>query len=384
MSHVSAPPGWGCRLIREAATYRDGVISILDRRRYPLDVVRVDCRSVEEAAAAIEQMVTQSAGPARVAAYAMCLAAREPAANGETRARHLADAATRLVDTRPTNDQIANVVNEIRAFASAAPGGGTEEEILGFLESRWRARDAELRLLGSSGADVVPPTGRVLTHCWAEHGLIAVLEACIARGDHPGVYCTETRPYLQGARLTASSVMELGLEATVVTDGMAPWLMAQGMVDVVVVGADRVAADGSVVNKIGTLSVALGAKHAGIPFYACIVEPDLSVATGSQVAIEARDPAEVLSCLGVRTAAPGSHGWYPAFDVTPAELVTGLITPRGVLAPPDLAGAFDDTSRSVAGGAPANAAADRLQSSRLTRRSGACASPPTRRRARPR
>ena len=125
MSHVSAPPGWGCRLIREAATYRDGVISILDRRRYPLDVVRVDCRSVEEAAAAIEQMVTQSAGPARVAAYAMCLAAREPAANGETRARHLADAATRLVDTRPTNDQIANVVNEIRAFASAAPGGGT-------------------------------------------------------------------------------------------------------------------------------------------------------------------------------------------------------------------------------------------------------------------
>lgn len=341
---MSASVGSRCRLIREAATYRDGVLSILDRRTFPFEVAHVDCRTVEEAAVAIEQMVTQSAGPARVAAYAMCLAARAPAPGPAARARLLGDAATRLIATRPTNDQIAKTVTEICEHATRAPGGGTEAEILDLVERRFDDQDAELRRLGASGGEVVPRTGHVLTHCWAEHGLIAVLEACIERGDRPDVYCTETRPYLQGARLTAASVMDLGLEATVVTDGMAPWLMAQGRVDAVIVGADRVAADGSVVNKVGTLSVALGARHAGVPFYACIVEPDLSVVTGGEVEIEARDPGEVLHCMGSRTAAPGAHGDYPAFDVTPAELVTGLITPLGVIAPEDLARAFGDAA----------------------------------------
>lgn len=350
---MSTPVGSGCRVIREAATYRDGVITVLDRRTYPFEVAHVECTTVEEAALAIEQMVTQSTGPARVAAYAMCLAARAHMADVATRRRRLADAAARLIATRPTNDQIARTVNAIVAMASEAPGGGTEEEIHRFVEARWLEEDAQLRRLGRSGSEVVPGTGHVLTHCWAEHGLIAVLEACIARGGKPAVTCTETRPYLQGARLTASSVMELGLDATVVTDGMAAWLLSQGGIDAVIVGADRVAADGSVVNKVGTLSVALGAMHAGVPFYACIGEPDLSVATGDDVAIEVRDPEEVLSCSGSRTAAPGARGYYPAFDVTPAGLVTGLITPRGVIAPGELADAFTGDVHADARGAGA-------------------------------
>ena len=324
-------------LIEESVLLEPDRVRILDRRVFPFEKKFVDCRTVEEVARAIEEMVTQSGGPFFAAGAALVLAAREAERDPSTerRAEAIGRAGRRLVATRPTNDQIAHMVEKVAGAArqsAARPGFGAAVEAE--VRALWEERRARSRALGANCATVLADGDSVLTHCWGEAAIVESLAAAQRQGKRLKVVCTETRPYLQGARLTAHSVAELGIDVTVITDNMAAHAMAQGMVTKFVTASDRVAMSGHVVNKVGTYLIAIAAHRHAIPFYALAQAPDRSAATGAEIPIEMRDPEESLTCMGMRTASPlVRHGWYPAFDVTPPDLVTGIVTSRGVFAP---------------------------------------------------
>lgn len=199
------------------------------------------------------------------------------------------------------------------------------------------------RKIGRYGAELVPPGARILTHCNA--GAIAtggygtalgVVRAAHAKGNVEMVYCDETRPLLQGARLTAWELVKDGIPATLITDNMAASLMAQGKIDMVFLGCDRMARNGDFANKIGTYGVAVLANYHGIPFYTVLPSStiDMSIPDGKHIVIEQRDPNEVTHFAGVQTAPEGVEVYNPAFDVTPHQLLTGIVTEKGVIHPP--------------------------------------------------
>jgi methylthioribose-1-phosphate isomerase len=203
--------------------------------------------------------------------------------------------------------------------------------------------EAACRKIGELGAPLVPPRARILTHCnagalaTAGYGTaLGVVRAAFESGNPISVYADETRPFLQGARLTAWELHRDGIPVTILTDGMAGWLMARGEIACVVVGADRIAANGDVANKIGTYALAVLAAHHGIPFY--VAAPwstvDLDTPDGTAIPIEERGADEVVTIAGQRIAPQGVHARYPAFDVTPAALVGAIVTERGVVRRP--------------------------------------------------
>ncbi|WP_026877419.1 s-methyl-5-thioribose-1-phosphate isomerase [Jiangella gansuensis] len=321
-----------------------GSVAVLDRRVFPAETSWVTCRTPQDVAAAIRDMVTQSSGPAYAAAAGMALAAHQAAGLPLADARdRLAAAGAALATARPTNSHPRIVVEGILAATAAA--GSTDELVEAAVDAA-RAADDEYRsrsrALGAAAADLLPDGVRVLTHCWMDGYLIELVRAAHERGRRYRWVATETRPYLQGARLTAHTLAELGQDVTLITDSMAAAALAPdstlGRVDALVTAADRVAMDGSVANKVGTLGLAAAARHFGVPFYALVQAPDPTTATGADIVVEERDPAEVFATLGRRTASPLlSQAWYPAFDVTPPELVTRIVTDRGPFAPDRLA-----------------------------------------------
>lgn len=333
--------------------YEDGEVRILDRRAYPFERSFVRCTTVEEVARAIETMVTQSHGPGPTAGYGMALAAR--AARGDSAARQreaLAAAARRLVATRPTNGGIRIVVAAmlevaIRALvdggdaAAGAEGLDAEAAILAAMDGWWARDLAASRAIGRAGAPLIADGDRILTHCWGDAPIVHVLREARLAGRHFEAVCTETRPYLQGARLTADAIAELGVPVTLITDGMPAALMSRGGIATFFAGADRVTMDGHWVNKVGTLGIAIAAARFGVPAYAVGYAPDPAAPDPSSVVIEERDPEEVLHCRGIRTATERAVGFYPAFDVTPPDLVTGFVFERGVFAPGEVAGYYD-------------------------------------------
>jgi methylthioribose-1-phosphate isomerase len=240
------------------------------------------------------------------------------------------EAARRLVATRPTNNGIRDVVAELLAVAEA---GGDVEAAAAELAERYRAG---YRALGEHAAPLIPDGATVLTHCWADAYLTETVAAVLRSGKRIAAICTETRPYLQGARLTAESLAEMGVPTRLITDGMAAHLMSRGEVTTFVTGADRVTMDGAVVNKIGTLQIAVAAQAFGVPFVALVQAPDRHAATADDVELEDRDGDEVLHCLGRRTASTRVTGVYPAFDVTPPRFVSVVVTDRGRFAPADV------------------------------------------------
>jgi len=312
-------------LVGESVVVEPDAVRILDRRVFPFERVWVTCRDVEDVATAIEDMVTQSLGPPFAAAGGMVLAAR----SGGVEA--VREAARRLVATRPTNNGIRDVVAELLAVAEA---GGDVERAAGALTERYRAG---YRALGEHAAPLIPDGATVLTHCWADAYLTETVAAVLRAGKRIQAICTETRPYLQGARLTAESLAEMGVPTRLITDGMAAHLMSRGEVSTFVTGADRVTMDGAVVNKIGTLQIAVAAQAFGVPFVALVQAPDRQAATADDVELEDRDGEEVLHVLGRRTASSRVTGVYPAFDVTPPRFVSVVVTDRGRFAPADVA-----------------------------------------------
>ncbi|MFR9729816.1 s-methyl-5-thioribose-1-phosphate isomerase [Saccharopolyspora sp. MS10] len=322
----------------------DGV-HLLDRRVFPFERTWVRARDLEQVARAIEDMVTQSSGPYFAALWGMALAARHAAADEPGRVRErLTAAAERLIATRPTNDHPRIAVSWVLAEVDAARARGEDspEQLAAAALAGARAGDADYRArsraMGEAAAALLPDRARVLTHCWGDLYLTETVAAAQRAGKQLEFCCTETRPYLQGARLTAETLAEMGVPTTLITDGMGAALFSAGEIDALITASDRITLDGHVINKVGTLQLAVAAHAFGVPFHALCHGPDPRAATGSDVPIEHRDGDEVLHTLGRRTASERVRGRYPAFDVTPPRFVTTVVTDRGPFAPDALAG----------------------------------------------
>ena len=302
--------------------WRDGVIRMIDQRRLPGELAFLDVATVAELCDAIVTMAVRGAPALGVAgAMGVALAA--------SRGEDLDAAARRISGTRPTAVNLAWGVERARVAADPVA------------EARTMAvEDVERnRRLGAHGAALLPPGARVLTHCNA--GALACAGFGTALGvirsaDVAHVFVDETRPVLQGARLTAWELQRLGIPMTVVADVLAGTLLAEGSVDCVVVGADRIAANGDVANKVGTYPLAVLAAHHGVPFYVAAPTStiDRACPTGAAIPVERRPAAEVLELAGRRVAPAGTAADNRAFDVTPAALVTAIVTEAGVARPP--------------------------------------------------
>lgn len=333
----------------ETLRWRDARLELLDQRRLPGGVEYVTCASAEEVAQAIRAMAVRGA-PAIGCAAAFGIALEGLRLAGQGRPAFdaaLAQAFDVLAQSRPTAVNLFWALERMRRVWKQAGERPSEAIAAALLEEAQRifAEDLQINLaIGERGAALVPHGARILTHCnagalaTAGHGTaLGVIRSARAQGKEVSVIATETRPFLQGARLTAWEMVQEGIPVTLVTDSAVGHLMSRGEVDLVVVGADRVAANGDVANKIGTYTVAVLARRHGIPFYvACPLSTiDRSLAEGSAIPIEERPAEEVLGYGECRWASQGVEARNPAFDVTPADLVTGLITEKGVIAPPD-------------------------------------------------
>jgi methylthioribose-1-phosphate isomerase len=315
--------------------WRKGAVRLLDQRALPGRVRFLNCRTVDELRAAIASLAVRGAPALGAAgAYGVALAARTLPTKRQVRA-----AARRIARERPTAVNLAWGVE--RALAAYEEGGTAGA----LAEAERIARDdvARNRAMGAHGALLVPVGGTVLTHCntgslaTVGYGTaLGVVRAAHEQRRRPRVLADETRPLLQGARLTMWELERLGVPSALLPDGAAASLMARGEVDVVLVGADRIAANGDVANKIGTYALALAARHHQIPFYVAAPTStiDLATASGDAIRIEERDPSEVTHAGGVLIAPAGATARNPAFDVTPARLVTAIVTEVGIARPP--------------------------------------------------
>jgi methylthioribose-1-phosphate isomerase len=326
-------------------------LAILDQRELPGREVVLECRTVEEVRAAIVGLAVRGAPVLGItAAHALALVAARSGARGPRGLlRELERAGRSLVGARPTAVNVSWAVDRVLAAARAgcAAPGASVSGVRALLEAEAdlieREDAAACEAIGRNGQALVPDGGNVLTHC--NTGMLCtggigtaqgVILAAHRAGKRIHVWVDETRPVWQGARLTAWELGRLGVPRTLVADAAAGSLMAAGKVDLVVVGADRVAADGSVANKVGTYALAVLARHHRVPFYvaAPLSTIDPGTASGSDIRIEERDPAEVTAPRGVRVAEPGTPAANPAFDVTPPGLVTAIVTERGVVRNP--------------------------------------------------
>jgi len=327
----------------------DAVVMI-DQRKLPGTEVYVSCKTAQEVAKAIKTMVIRGAPAIGVAAaMGIALGMRRSKATGTKQfATEFQKICDLMAATRPTAVNLFWAIERMKKiFADAAQGGCSVDEIKQRLEDEARRiHDADVescRAMGAFGAALVPDTARILTHCnagalaTAGYGTaLGVIRAAVEQGKNIAVLADETRPFLQGARLTAWELLKDGIDTTVITDNMAGSMMRLGHVDLVVVGADRIAANGDVANKIGTYGVAVLAREHGIPFYvaAPLSSIDLDTPDGSHIPIEERNPREVTHVGPNRLTPEGARIRNPAFDVTPAKFVTAIITERGVVRAP--------------------------------------------------
>ncbi len=327
------------------AWYDDGVVKILDRRIYPNTVKFVVCKSYREVAQAITDMVTQSAGPYSAAPMGMALAAHEcEGLSIEERIKFLENAAFVISNARPTTKKRLEIctARSLRAARCAAnEGNDITEAVFNDAVAQNEDRYTSINKTANNLVDLFPNSGTIMTQCFAETALALMLRVCNERGKHIKLFCPETRPYFQGSRLTATVAHDMGFDVTVITDNMPAYVMAKEGVDVFTSAADAICMDGSIINKVGTYQIAIAAKYHNIPYYVTGA-PDRDHIDGKSVVIEQRDPEYVLQAMGVRTAEQGVKGYYPSFDLTPPELVTGVVTDYGVYKPTELAKYFED------------------------------------------
>ena len=315
--------------------WSDGAVRLIDQTQLPHEVVVLETRDVDELVGHIKVLAVRGAMALGVAgALGMAMAAVAAREQGADLDQALDSAAQRLAGARPT---AVNLGYGVRAVQAARAAGA---DVDGLVAAALAVRDEDIaanEAIGRAGAARLAGSRRILTHCNA--GALAGVEQGTALGViaelHRAsplemVYVCETRPLMQGSRLTAWELGRAGIPHRVIVDSAAAGLIVSGAVDAVVVGADRIAANGDVANKVGTLGHALAARHAGIPFVVAAPEStiDPSTLSGQDIPIELRDDAEVLCIAGTRVGAPGSVGLNPAFDVTPASLVTALVTER--------------------------------------------------------
>jgi len=311
--------------------FEDGALHLLDQRRLPAKVEIVQARTARETAQAIREMVVRGA-PAIgcAAAYGLALAAR----SGED----FAEARRALLDSRPTAVNLRWAVERLSAVQPRTFEALREEA------DRVLAEDlAACRAIGRHGAALVPDGRGILTHCnagglaTAGYGTaLGVVRAALEAGKKCAVFADETRPWLQGARLTAWELLQDGIPVTLLPDAAAASLLSGGRIGCVVVGADRIARNGDTANKVGTYPLALAAAAAQVPFFVAAPTStvDLRASSGREIPIEERAPSEVTHLAGSRVAAEGVQVFNPAFDVTPSRYIAAIVTERGVARPP--------------------------------------------------
>jgi len=329
--------------------WRDGKVVMIDQRYLPENETYNTYQNYEEVAKAIEVMVIRGAPAIGIAAaMGMALAAREGAETGsrEKFEETMQNAHNRLYRTRPTAINLAWALDRMKHLVEGMNEAPPQEMAKACEEEAKKVLSEDIdinRRMGFNGAEYLNDGDTVLTHCNA--GALAtggygtalgVIRAAVEQGKKIHVYADETRPFLQGARLTTWELMKDNIPVTLITDNMAGHLMKQGKIDRVVTGADRVAANGDAANKIGTYSVAVLAQRHNVPFYiaAPLSTIDLKTRSGDDIPIEERTPYEVTHVLGKQIVPDHCQIAHPAFDVTPAELIRALFTEAGVAGPP--------------------------------------------------
>ncbi len=317
----------------------NGHLRFLDQTELPVEIVYLDCRTVEDVWQAIRRLSIRGAPAIGVAAaYGVCVGVQSGISVDEV--------CDYLATSRPTAVNLFAVLDRMRAASRAVP----DSDLLAHLLTEAQAIDSEDRemctAIARHGADLLgdlPAGAGILTHCNAgalvsgsgEGTALAVIFELARRDKRPHVFADETRPLLQGARLTMWELQQRGIDATLICDSAAAQVMREGRIRAVITGADRIAANGDTANKIGTYSVATLARAHKIPFYVAAPETtfDLAIATGSEIPIEQRASEEIIHAFGRQTAPAGINVYNPAFDVTPAGLITAIITDRGVIRP---------------------------------------------------
>jgi len=325
----------------------DGHLCLIDQTRLPVEFVEIDCRNVEAVWEAIKTLRVRGAPAIGIAAaYGVLIGVQNVIVGDETAFfDRLRKVIAYLATSRPTAVNLFWALKRMQAQAESLRGRPTAEIAAALLDEARTIHEEDrlmCRAIGRHGAALLRDGQGVLTHCNAgglatsDYGTaLAVFFAAAESGKTLHVYVDETRPLLQGARLTAWELHERGIDATLICDSMAAQVMREGRVEAVVTGADRIAANGDTANKIGTYGLAVLAKAHNIPFY--IAAPtstfDLSIQSGAEIPIEQRDPKEITHAFGRQTAPDGIAVYNPAFDVTPANLITAIICDRGVIKP---------------------------------------------------
>lgn len=321
------------------AWYDCGKVRILDRRVYPTETCFVECSTYHEVVQAIADMVTQSAGPYTAVGMGMALAAYECRSKGaEEQTAFLRQAAYDLAHARPTTaNRYGIITNHCAEVALKALEAGDDpiRAIVNTTVDSLNRRYSTMQIVGDHLAELIPAGGTILTQCFGETIIGTVMRAARKQNKTFRVYCAETRPYLQGARLTSSCFAQMGFDTTVITDNMVAYAMEREGIDLFTSAADSIARDGYIANKIGTFQIAILAKYFGVPYYVTGI-PDEGKMTKDDIVIEMRDPKQVLSYRGIPNTLPEVKAIYPSFDVVPPHLISGVVTDQGVFAPEDL------------------------------------------------
>lgn len=327
------------------AWYEKGSVRILDRRVYPYKKEFVTCTTYEEVAQGIADMVTQSAGPYTAASMGMALAAYQ--CKDRTEAEQVAfleKAAYDLSHARPTTSaKMQRITAECLEIAKNVlkEGKSAEEAIFQYSYDALESRYGTYKDVAKYLVEQFPANGTVMTMCFAETIIGTMLLECRKLGKTPRFICPETRPYLQGARLTASVISDMDFDVHVITDNMPAYIMNREKVDVYTSAADVITMDGHVINKVGTFQIALAAHYWGIPYFVT-GSPNPKHPDIDSVPIEERDHSQVTDILGTRVVEKNVKAYYPAFDVVPPKFCNGVVTQKGVFSPYDLKRYFEE------------------------------------------
>ncbi len=329
------------------AWYDNGKVRILDRRIFP-EINFVECTSYHEVVQAIADMVTQSAGPYTAVGMGMALAAYECRDKGKAeQIAYLKQAAYDLAHARPTTaNRYGIITNHCADVAQQALEAGTNpiEAIVEATVESLNRRYSTMQIVGDHLAELIPNNGAIMTQCFGETIIGTVIRAARRQNKDFRVFCAETRPYLQGARLTSSCFGQMGFDTTVITDNMVAYTMEREGVSLFTSAADSIARDGHIANKIGTFQIAILAKYFGIPYFVTGI-PDQDKMTKDDIVIEMRDPSLVLSYRGIQNTVPQVKAIYPSFDVVPPHLISGVVTDQGTFSPYVLNHYFDQTAK---------------------------------------
>lgn len=331
------------------AWYENGKVRILDRRVFPTEVIFVECTDYMQVAQAIYDMVTQSAGPYTAVGMGMALAAYQARdKNKAQQIEFLKQAAYDLANCRPTTaNRYAQITNRCADLAISALEHGADpiDAIVNNTIASMNRRYGTMQIVGDFLESLIPDGGSILTQCYGETIIGTLIKAAKRSGKNFKVYCAETRPYLQGARLTSSCFAEAGFDTTVLADNMIAYAMQHENISLFTSAADSIARDGHIANKIGTFQIAILAKYFGIPYYVTGI-PDKDKYSNEDIVIEMRNPEHVLRYRGIQNTLPQVKAIYPSFDIVPPHLISGAVTDKGVFVPYLLDNYFEGEEKS--------------------------------------